>query len=63
MSKGQSQPEIVCGRLCISLHGSGSTILVPGFDCDASEFFLFVLRGGGDDEECGGAEADAPGQV
>ena len=26
----------VSGRLCISLHGSGSTILIPGFDCDSN---------------------------
>ena len=36
LSKGQSQPEKAANiRLCISLHGSGSTILIPGFDCDS----------------------------
>ena len=30
VSKGQSQPETAANlRLCISLHGSGSTILIP----------------------------------
>ena len=33
VSKGQSQPEIVADiRLLNSLHGSGSTILLPGFE-------------------------------
>ena len=27
-----------CGRLLNSLHGSGSTIFVPGFDCDSVAF-------------------------
>ena len=35
VSKGQSQPEIVADiRLLNSLHGVGSTILIPGFDYD-----------------------------
>ena len=33
----QSQPEMVAGiRLLNSLHGSGSTVLIPGFDCDSN---------------------------
>ena len=28
-----------CVRLCISLHGSGSTILMPGFHCDSCGLF------------------------
>ena len=36
VSKGQSEPEIVADlRLSYSLHGSGFTIFVPGFDCDS----------------------------
>ena len=39
VSKGQSQPEIVADvRLLNSLHGSGFTIFVPGFDCDSNGF-------------------------
>ena len=31
--KGHSQPEAAAGlRLCVSLHGSGSTMLIPSFD-------------------------------
>ena len=37
MSKGQSQPEIVATAFCILVHGSGWTILIPGFDCDSPE--------------------------
>ena len=29
-----------CGRLVSSLHGSGSTIFVPGFDCDSIELYI-----------------------
>ena len=36
VSKGRSQPEIAADiPLLNSLHGSGSTILVSGFDCDS----------------------------
>ena len=39
-SKGQSQPEIAADlRLLGSLHGSGSTILIPGFDYDSCAFW------------------------
>ena len=34
---GRSQPEISADiRLLSSLHGAGSTIFVPGFDCDST---------------------------
>ena len=43
-SKGQSQPEIVADiRLSNSLHGSGFTIFVPGFDCDSYVVVLFCV--------------------
>ena len=34
VSKGHSQLENCCGRLFNSLHGSGFTISLPGFDSD-----------------------------
>ena len=36
VSKGKTQPDLVAEfRLSSSLRGSGSIILVPGFDCDS----------------------------
>ena len=34
-----------CGRLLHSLHGSGSTIFAPGFDCDSNSNFSRRGRG------------------
>ena len=36
VSKGQSQPKIAAADLLDSLHGSGFTILIPGFDCGSN---------------------------
>ena len=35
VSRGQFQPINSCGGLLNYLHGSGSTILIPGFDYDS----------------------------
>ena len=49
--KGQSQPESAADiRLCISLHGSGSTVVKPGFECDSDAscaVFIFPFIEGG----------------
>ena len=37
VSKGQSQPKNCCGRLLNSLHGSGFTSLIPGFECGSHQ--------------------------
>ena len=54
VSKGQSPGPAInsCGRLLDSLHGSGSTILIPCFDCDSHEPLIMVHCWFGD----GGAE-------
>ena len=56
VSKGQSQPEIVADiRLLNSLHGSGFTIFVPGFDCDSIEPLVLaqIARPAKDSEAAG----------
>ena len=46
MSKGYSQPEIAADiRLLNSVHGSGSTILIPGFDYDSVGFLGCMSHG------------------
>ena len=48
VSKGQPQPELAADiRLLYSLHGSGSIMLIPGFDYDSDA----PLRVAGQDED------------
>ena len=63
VSKGQSQPEIVAEfRLLNSLHGSGFTIFVPGFDCGSLvglPFFVAEKLRGEVPQVNSGAESDS----
>ena len=43
MSDNQNPGVNSCGRLLHSVHGSGWTILTPGFDCDA--YFVGYFTG------------------
>ena len=43
----RDNPSHRCGRLCISLHGFGSIILIPGFRCDSNDVHRRVFKDAG----------------